>query len=163
MDHLLEKIKKIERKKHTVCDVDFYDVIEITESNSEPGRTSIPGYWRANVNFRFAPVYTEAEAKQYLLNLINSYEIKNLEVNVKDISPSAKVIESDLFLEVIKKMGIKIQAKQAWTDVAQLAGLNIPCFNFGPGHSAQCHVEDEYASLDSISTYDNLLSKAFLD
>lgn len=158
----IEKIKQFEPKKHTVCGVDFFDVIELTESSSEPGRTSVPGFWRANLNFRFAPIYTEEQAVQYLLDLIKSYNIENLEVKIKDTSPSAKVVESELFLKVIKNTGADIQAKQAWTDVAQLAMLDIPCFNFGPGHSAQCHVEDEYASLELIEVYDSLLAKAFL-
>lgn len=51
---LIEGISKIDRKKQTLFGVDFFDVIQITESHSEKGRTSVPGYWECNINYRFS-------------------------------------------------------------------------------------------------------------
>jgi len=158
----IEKMKSVEPVKHHVCGVDFFDVMQLTESSSEPGRTSLPGKWTANLNFRFAPTYTEQDAQKHLLDLVKSWNIPNLSIEIVNSVHAAKVVESDFFLKVVKDTGAEIQAKQAWTDVAQLAALDIPCFNFGPGFTSQAHVPDEYVSIKLINEYDLLLEKAFL-
>lgn len=52
-----------------------------------------------------------------------------------------------------------IEAKQAWTDVAQLSQLGIPAFNFGPGRTNQAHKIDEYVVIDDIHAYFEMLKK----
>ena len=140
----LQKISSLKRKHHSIFDLDFYDVLQVTESSSETGRTSLPGIWKANVNFRFAPIYNEQEAKKKLIEQLIEFGIKKKNIFIKDISPSGKIVDSPLLQEFIQKIGLPKKAKQAWTDVAQLGALEIPCLNFGAGLTSQAHVEDEY-------------------
>jgi succinyl-diaminopimelate desuccinylase len=50
-----------------------------------------------------------------------------------------------------------VEAKQAWTDVAQLNGIDIPAFNFGPGLTQQAHKANEYISLRDVVDYYKIL------
>ena len=38
--------------------VAVYNVIDMP-IHSEPGQTSVPGYWNANINYRFSPNMSE--------------------------------------------------------------------------------------------------------
>ncbi|MCM8527500.1 MAG: M20/M25/M40 family metallo-hydrolase [Lentisphaeraceae bacterium] len=158
----MARMAELSTVKHTLFEVDFFDVIQLTESFSEPGRTSLPGYWEGNVNFRFAPVYTVEEAEKKLIDLIESWEIPDLEITIKDSAPSGSVIETDLFKDIVAKLEAPVQAKQAWTDVAQLSAHNIPAFNFGPGLTSQAHKDNEFINIADVEEYYEKLKKALI-
>ena len=155
----LQKISALQEKKHRVFDLDFYDVLQVTESHSEKGRTSLPGVWTANINFRFAPIYDEQQAKETLNEQLIEFGIEKENINIYNSSPAGKIVESDLLQQFIKKINLPKQAKQAWTDVAQLSALEIPCLNFGAGLTSQAHVVDEYIFTEDMLFYtEKLLS-----
>ena len=156
----INKMAEIEHQKHTLFGVDFFDVISITESSCEPGRTSLPGYWECNVNFRFAPVYTPEEAEKKLIDMVNSWNVNGLEIRIKDTAPAGSVIESETFSQLVEALGAPVQAKQAWTDVAQLSARKISAFNFGPGLTAQAHKDNEYILIEDCKTYYKMLVNA---
>jgi len=158
----IAKMAQLKPEKHTLFGVDFFDVIQLTESKSEPGRTSLPGYWEGNVNFRFAPVYTVGQAETKLINMINSWDIADLEITIKDTAPSGSVIETELFKDVVAKLDAPVEAKQAWTDVAQLSAHKISAFNFGPGLTSQAHKENEYIMVKDVKDYYEKLKKALI-
>ena len=156
------KMAQLKPEKHTLFGVDFFDVIQLTECNSEPGRTSLPGYWEGNVNFRFAPVYTVEEAERKLINMVTSWEVADLEITIKDTAPSGSVIETELFKDVVAKLEAPVEAKQAWTDVAQLSAHKISAFNFGPGLTSQAHKDNEYIMIQDVEDYYEKLKKALI-
>ena len=76
--------------------------------------------------------------------------------------PSGKIINSELLETCVETLAYPVKAKQAWTDVAQLSELGIPCFNCGPGHQSQAHVPNEYASIELITEYQHKLTHLLL-
>jgi succinyl-diaminopimelate desuccinylase len=154
---ILSYFSSIEPKKETLFGVDFYDVVQITESQSEPGRTSLPGWWDANINFRFSPNKTEEQAKQIMMTHFENFPEIEKEITIKDSVYSGSIVETPLFEKIVSALNRPIEAKQAWTDVAQLTKLNIPAFNFGPGLQAQAHKVDEYIHIPDIYEYYNEL------
>ncbi len=156
---LIKKISDIKPKKVSQFGVDFYDVIEITESQSEAGRTSIPGAWTCNINYRFSPKSTEKDALSYIGKLLDDLKIDSLSYEVKDSVYAGKIVESDFLSNIINTFNQPVEAKQAWTDVAQLGQLNIPAFNFGPGNQSQAHQKNEYVTIKQYNDYCNLLKK----
>ncbi|PKL77075.1 MAG: succinyl-diaminopimelate desuccinylase [Candidatus Melainabacteria bacterium HGW-Melainabacteria-1] len=157
----LQAMAALEPVRHTVFGLDFFDVLQVTESSSEPGRTSLPGWWRANVNFRFAPVRSEAEAQVELTAHLLNFGIAAEGIEIFDSVPAGSVIESALFRRTLERLDLPLQAKQAWTDVAQLTAREIPAFNFGPGLTAQAHKADEYILLSDLADYYQHLLRLF--
>lgn len=139
--------------RHTVFGVDFFDVLQITKSQSEPGRTSLPGWWRANLNFRFAPVRSLEAAQAELLAQMQSWGLQAEQVQIIDAVAAGSVIETPLFSQAVKALDLPVVAKQAWTDVAQLTQHGIAAFNFGPGLTSQAHTVDEHILLADLNTY----------
>ena len=141
---LIDAFAQTKEESHTLFGVDFFDVMQITESYSEAGRTSLPGYWRGNINFRFAPIYTVEEAEAKLTKKVEDLGLDGVEFRILDSSPCGSVIENDVFRDAVAKLALPVEAKQAWTDVAQLTALGVSAFNFGPGLTSQAHKKDEY-------------------
>ena len=51
--------------KQTIHGVDF-DVMSITETQCGPGRTTVPDWWRANINYRFSPIHSLDAARTHV-------------------------------------------------------------------------------------------------
>lgn len=158
----LNQIAALEPVKQTVFGVPFFDVLQVTESQSEPGRTSLPGWWRGNLNFRFAPVRSEAEAQAELMATLANLGVNGEQCQIIDSVPAGQVLETPLFKQVVGKLGVEIQAKQAWTDVAQLSLHGISAFNFGPGLTSQAHKDDEYILISDLVRHYQLLKQALI-
>ena len=148
----INSIKSIEPEKTIVHNLDFYNVIQITESHSEKGRTSIPGYWKANINYRFSPTLSLSQAERKVEKIFTKAGLNHSEFKKIDGVPAGKIIENNISKSIISKLNCKIQAKQAWTDIAQITGLGIPAFNFGPGLPEQAHQKTRVSLLKTSTS-----------
>ena len=128
-------------------------MISITESHSEKGRTSVPGEWHCNINYRFAPTKTLERAEDHLYNVLKKAGLSDDEFNITDAVYAGDVIENATMKDLVSKLGAPIEAKQAWTDVAQLSKLGVAAFNYGPGLTAQAHKPNEYINVSDIHAY----------
>ena len=45
---------------------------------------------------------------------------------------------------------LAIEPKQAWTNVADFTANGIDAVNFGPGHTAYAHRQDELVEIDAL-------------
>lgn len=149
----IKYIENLKKEKHTLFGVDFYDVISITESKSEEGRTSVPGEWTCNINYRFAPTKTLEEAEDYLYSMLKKAGLEDSQFSISDAVYAGDVVETKVMKDLVEKLGAPIEAKQAWTDVAQLSKLGVSAFNYGPGLTAQAHKPNEYINVSDIHAY----------
>jgi succinyl-diaminopimelate desuccinylase len=108
------------------------------------GRNVVPDRFVVNVNHRFAPSISLAQAQDDLRALVGG----RARVDFTDLSPAALPAASHPLVAKLTQAGARgVEAKQAWTDVARFASLGVPAVNFGPGESAQAHQKDESTSL----------------
>ena len=138
----------------------FFDVISITESQSTPGRTTVPEMWTANINYRFSPVHTMDDATTYVETVIKNMGVEH-ELTCLNAVDAGAVIEHPLLDKL--RASFQFEAKQAWTDVAQLTGRGICAFNFGPGRQDQAHQKNEYVGLEDMVKYEELLKQMLLE
>lgn len=155
----MQHVAELSTVEHKVFGLSFFDVIQLTESQSQPGRTSLPGWWQGNVNYRFAPVKDEEQAWQHLQAQLQA-DTFGVELTLLDSVPAGQVVSNACFEALMNRFAeLKVERapKQAWTDVAQLTAHGIAAFNFGPGLTAQAHTEDEHILVQDLEDYLQLL------
>jgi succinyl-diaminopimelate desuccinylase len=122
-------------------DLVFREVVSATRIGGFSGRNVVPALCELNLNFRFAPGRSLPGAEDELQEIARRF---GATCTVTDRAPSGPaVVDNPLLLELRALTAVKVEPKQAWTDVAQLAAHGIPAANFGPGEQAQAHQKGE--------------------
>jgi succinyl-diaminopimelate desuccinylase len=137
----------------------FTEVLSLTAIEAGIAANVIPDLCVAQVNYRYAPTRTPAEAESRLRELVGEAEIE-----LTSNSPAARVPASSPLLERLRRAGdLALEPKQAWTPVAEFAERGLDAVNFGPGAPQYAHRADErveIAQLDrSFAVIRHFLSK----
>ena len=98
----------------------------------------VPAGASVELNFRYAPGRSRAEAEVRLRELVSHGE-----VTVLANSPSAPPALGNSLVEALRRLVPEVAPKQAWTPVAQFAEQGIDAINYGPGATAYAHKRDE--------------------
>ena len=152
---VLRRFEGLQRREVVFGELTFYEVMAVTKVWTENSANVVPDEVKLNVNVRFAPGRTGAEALADLQEFIGD----DGEVEVRDMAPSGRVyLEHPLIEPWRERLGLEAAPKQAWTDVARFTERGIPAVNFGPGETAQAHQAGEWCSIDSlVHAYDALM------
>jgi succinyl-diaminopimelate desuccinylase len=126
----------------------FREVMSVTRIEGFTGRNVVPARCDLNLNFRFAPGRAVADAEREILALAARF---GATATITDRAPSGPAVLDNALLQEFRALtAAPIEAKQAWTDVAQLAHAGIPAANFGPGEQAQAHQRGESCGEEAL-------------
>jgi succinyl-diaminopimelate desuccinylase len=154
---LLSQLASLSRREVQVSGLPFYEVTTATQAQTENSRNVVPDRFVLNINQRFAPNRSLAEARAELEALIRACGPYQIEI-VDEAPPGRVCLDEPRLRAWIDREGLSVEAKQAWTDVARLTALGIPAVNFGPGETAQAHQANESVPIAALSlAYDRLL------
>lgn len=157
---VLTKLRDLPRRETVVSGLTFYEVMSPTMASTRNAANIIPDNFEINVNIRFAPNRTDAEALDELKRLVGDLA----SIRVRDISVPGKVcVSHPLMQEWIDKCSLKVEPKQAWTDLARLTANGIPAVNFGPGDPDRCHQAVEWMELANLEECYKLLTVLLTD
>ncbi|MDX6656553.1 MAG: succinyl-diaminopimelate desuccinylase [Solirubrobacteraceae bacterium] len=131
-----------------------FDGLEFVESVSIVGieggiaRNVIPDRASAQVNYRYSPGRSAADADARLHALCDG---EGRELVIESNAPSAPVAVSHPFVQRLVESGsLEVLPKQAWTPVAEFALVGVPAVNFGPGDPAYAHRRDELVGIEAL-------------
>jgi succinyl-diaminopimelate desuccinylase len=114
---------------------------------SSPVRNIIPGSFQVNLNLRFAPSRDLDTAEAEVLERVGD----RASVTIVDRSPPAPPrLEEPVVRAFVRAVDAPVAAKQAWTDVARFAEVEVPALNYGPGLTGQAHQRGEYVRVDDV-------------
>jgi succinyl-diaminopimelate desuccinylase len=123
------------------------DGLEPGERSGRPFRNVIPGAFTVNVNLRFAPSRSLEDAEAELRDRVAD----RAEVTVVDLAPPAPPrLDHPVVRAFVESVDAPVAAKQAWTDVARFAEVDVPALNYGPGLTAQAHQRGEFVPVDDL-------------
>ncbi|WP_221324284.1 succinyl-diaminopimelate desuccinylase [Actinoplanes sp. L3-i22] len=106
----------------------------------------VPDECAVEVNLRFAPDRSEAQALAHLTEVFEGFDLA-----VTDSAPGALPgLDAAAAREFLTAVGVEPAAKLGWTDVARFAQLGIPALNYGPGDPSLAHAPDEHVEIGQI-------------
>ena len=127
--------------------LEFRETLQVTTLAAGRARNVVPDELVANLNHRFPPGRTAAEAEARVRALVPA----DFEVRVVDRAEAGPVrLDHPLVRELVERTGRAPSGKQGWTDVARFSALGVPAVNFGPGLPEQCHAAGEYCPTGNL-------------
>ncbi len=140
--------------------LEYREVFSVTKASGGIANNILPGELVINLNHRFPPIYTIAEAEARLFGVASSAD----EVVITDRAPSGSVdLDSAAVQRLDSLIGRKRVAKQGWTDVARLTSRGAVAVNYGPGEVAQAHQADESVPIENLSIVYDILEEFIAD
>ena len=108
----------------------------------------IPDRCVVEVNYRFAPDKSPAQAEAHLREVLTGFELV-----VTDAAAGARPgLDQPAAAEFLAAVGGQPRPKFGWTDVARFSALGIPAVNFGPGDPSKAHADDEFCPAADLRT-----------
>jgi succinyl-diaminopimelate desuccinylase len=134
----------------------YRTVTTVTLAHGGRGRNVVPDELVLNVNHRFAPDTSLAEAQAAVSALVAD----RARVEWLDLSPAALPHAHHPLVRALADAGVAgVEPKQAWTDVARFATHGVAAVNFGPGTNAQAHQRNEWTSLTDLEQGRNIVAR----
>ncbi len=99
----------------------------------------IPDRCEVVVNYRYAPSVSEQEADAHVRAVFDGFDVEVVD-NAAGARPGLHLPAARDFVEAL---GLPVEAKQGWTDVARFSAMGVPAVNFGPGDPNLAHHDDE--------------------
>jgi succinyl-diaminopimelate desuccinylase len=107
----------------------------------------IPDLVTCGVNYRYSPRRTPEAAEARLRELAGA----DGRLTVVSNAPPAPVAIANPLLERLRAAGaLAVEAKQAWTPVAEFAQAGVDAVNFGPGDPDFAHRRDEQVTVAAM-------------
>lgn len=126
----------------------YREVMSATQGWTENARNVIPPTFNLNLNYRFSPLRTVAEAESIVREVVGDHGA----VEIVDRAPAAHPLRDDpLVAAFTRRVGAPVAPKQAWTDVARFTEAGVPALNYGPGLTSQAHQAGEYVPAANLA------------
>jgi succinyl-diaminopimelate desuccinylase len=143
----IDELAQVEPAPRDFDGLRFVEVVSVTRIAGGIASNVIPAEAVAQVNYRYAPDRSPAEAEAWLRELCEPRGTLTIDGN----APSAPVATANALVQRMIATGdLGVEAKQAWTPVAEFAAAGVDAVNFGPGDPAQAHARDEHVRVDAL-------------
>jgi succinyl-diaminopimelate desuccinylase len=143
----LQQLVDLEPRDVTVSGLRFREVLSPTGIAGGIAGNVIPDRVTVSLSFRYAPNRTPEDAERELRRLVG--DVGRLEA--VGISPAARVVVDAPLVERLRVAGpFAVEAKQAWTPVAEFTERGVDAVNLGPGAPAYAHTREERVDIAQL-------------
>jgi succinyl-diaminopimelate desuccinylase len=113
----------------------------------------IPDLCEIEVNYRFAPSRSLAEAEAHVRNVFEGFEVE-----ITDGADGARPgLDAPIAQEFLAAVRATPKPKYGWTDVARFSALGVPAVNYGPGDPHLAHHDEERVPVAQIESVERSL------
>jgi succinyl-diaminopimelate desuccinylase len=144
---ILDRLNQYEPRMPVIDGLEYHEGLNAVGIQGGVAGNVIPDECVVEVNYRFAPDRSEAEAQEFVRDFLQGFDLE-----VTDSAPGAlpglDVPAAKAFVEAV---GGEVNPKFGWTDVSRFTALGVPAVNFGPGDPMFAHKQDEHVPVDQIA------------
>lgn len=133
---------------HEFAGLTFREVVSAVTVRGGVARNVVPDECVVEVNMRYAPGTSAADAEARLRALCEPHG----ELTIDGNAPSGAVPAPGhaLVARLVEAGGLSVAPKQAWTPVAEFAAVGVDAVNFGPGKPMYAHRRDEQVEVAAL-------------
>jgi succinyl-diaminopimelate desuccinylase len=149
-------LAELEPVDHEFAGLTFREVVSAVTIHGGVARNVVPDTCTVEVNMRYAPGTSAADAEAKLHALCEPHG----ELVIDGNAPSGAVPEGNVLVSRLIDAGeLETAPKQAWTPVAEFAAAGVDAINFGPGAPRFAHRRDEQVDVAALVTsYETLVA-----
>ena len=136
---VLARLTAYEAETIDVDGLAYHEALQAVGISGGIAGNVIPDRCTVTVNYRFAPDKDVDEAFAHVRHVFDGFEV-TLGDAVAGARPGLHLPAAKAF---IGALGVPVNAKEGWTDVARFSRLGIPAVNYGPGDPNLAHMDDE--------------------
>ncbi|MDO5503138.1 MAG: succinyl-diaminopimelate desuccinylase [Actinomycetia bacterium] len=150
---ILARLSRYEPRTHDVDGLEFREALNAVHILGGIAGNVIPDRCVVTVNYRYAPSCSPEQAEAHVREVFAGFEVAVTD-NAGGARPGLHLPAATAFVEAL---GVPVEAKQGWTDVARFSAMGVPAVNFGPGDPNLAHMDDERAPVREYTECESAL------
>ena len=144
---VLDRLAAYTPVTRVVDELEFREALNAVLISGGTASNVIPDRCVVTVNYRYAPSVSEDEADAHVREVFSGFEVDVVD-NAGGARPGLHLPAARAFVEAL---GLPVEAKQGWTDVARFSAIGVPAVNFGPGDPNLAHMDDEQCPVEQYT------------
>ncbi|HEY8582196.1 MAG TPA: peptidase dimerization domain-containing protein, partial [Capillimicrobium sp.] len=142
------RLAQVPHEAHELAGLRYTEVVSVTGIEGGIARNVVPGEATAHVNYRYPPGLSAADAEARL----RAWCAVDGTLEIVGNAPSGPVPGDSPLIEALRAAGADpVEAKQAWTPVAEFGIAGVDAVNFGPGDPRFAHAADEQVDAGALA------------
>ena len=143
---ILARLAEYRAREVAVEGLDYREGLSAVKITGGVAGNVIPDLCEVEVNYRFAPSKSVADAEAHVRNVFAGFEVE-----ITDAADGARPgLDAPIAQQFLAAVGAQARPKYGWTDVARFSALGIPAVNYGPGDPHLAHHDEERVPLAQI-------------
>ncbi|UWF78128.1 succinyl-diaminopimelate desuccinylase [Microbacterium neungamense] len=143
---ILARLAEYRAREITVDGLGYWEGLNAVRITGGVAGNVIPDLCEIEVNYRFAPNKSIAEAEAHVRSVLAGFEVE-----ITDAADGARPgLDAPIAQQFLTAVGAEARPKYGWTDVARFSALGVPAVNYGPGDPHLAHHDEERVPLAQI-------------
>lgn len=143
---ILTRLAEYRAREITVEGLGYREGLNAVSIRGGVAGNVIPDLCEVEVNYRFAPSKSVADAEEHVRAAFAGFEVE-----ITDAAAGARPgLDAPIAQRFLAAVGGQAHAKYGWTDVARFSALGVPAVNYGPGDPHLAHHDEERVPLAQI-------------
>ncbi|HET7430874.1 MAG TPA: succinyl-diaminopimelate desuccinylase [Nocardioides sp.] len=143
---VLNRLASYDARKPVIDGLEYHEGLNAVFIRGGVAGNVVPDECVVEVNFRFAPDRSEAEAEAFVREFFDGFDVR-----LTDSAPGALPgLDRPAAKAFVEAVGGRADPKFGWTDVARFSALGVPAVNFGPGDPMLAHKQEEFVPIEHL-------------